>query len=203
VLAASVGLPLGLILRRLSPDFIYNDVIALAVATWTAALFSLYSAGFYKRVVGVQKRPSGKYHAYNMRPDQAWSQQELYSIYDKICGLHAKEGFHVNPRSSAGLAIKSCFAHALQDLKSPQLCSSALKAFPSACDIIEKTILAFESGDVILECVRSSSIDIEQSIMGVSRELSGRLHVIILREATDVFRSQLDTISFCKLSVLP
>jgi hypothetical protein len=203
MLAASVGLPLGLILRQLSPYFIYNDVVALAVATWTAALSSLSSAGLYKRVVEVQTKPLGIYHAHNVSPDQAWSQQELSNIYNKICGLHSKERFHIHPRSSTGLAIRSYFEDVLQDFKSPQLYNSALKAFPSACDTIEKAVLAFENGDVILECVQSSPIDIWQNIMSVSRELSGRLHVIILLENADIFRSQLDTNAFCKLFVLP
>jgi hypothetical protein len=151
LIGVSVGLPLGFILHHEFPHFVYTDIIALGVATWTVAILSLWAG----KIVGTpDDKPlsvvEGSFHAYNgSGPDQKWSQPELQALQDKLSNLPHGERLVVDPNSDFGIQVKLI----LETCRHADLPDLASRAFPEAQKLLELTRKVFEERTITVKLV--------------------------------------------------
>ena len=194
--ACFVGFPIGIALKYVFPSFQYAQVIALASATWTAAILSLGTA----KLSAPRKRrsvmPSGKckYRAYGgYGTDHEWSQSELEAIYDGICSEPPESRFHIQARGQPGTEIKSlllsCGDHSLSRL--------ALDAFPNATDLSRKIVAAWEFGTITVEFAAVRSIVNPEAEVRAMYCFNGeKLHILI---ASDAKNQPINMASNCRI----
>jgi hypothetical protein len=184
------------------------------VATWTAAILSLYYARIKtKSIAKVVKTPEsdnsyskissdGIYHAFsNPGKDPLLSQDELRILYHKLRSMREEERYEVDPQTHPGLEIKSVLLHALGDYRQPRgpLSKFAVEAFPEAAELLESSVFAFERGAVIIDCIPMSAMtDSFADVKAVSYAYDGYLRIIIGCEMMNVHEQQSSISSFCQ-----
>jgi hypothetical protein len=151
LIGVSIGLPLGFILHHEFPHFVYTDIIALGVATWTVALLSLWAG---KIIGSPDDKPfsaiEGSFKAYSgSGQDQKWSQPELKALHDKLSKLPHGERLVVDPNSPFGdqvkLILETCRYSNLPDLAS--------RAFPEAQKLLELAGKVFHERTITVKLV--------------------------------------------------
>jgi hypothetical protein len=178
----------------------YNGVIALAVAAWAAAFFSLYSAGIHSKLIrNAHNAPVGVYHFYGLDSDKGWSQSELRNSYDKLLEVPDEDKYRVRPSSPSGLEIKAFLAQAMPFIKSESFPKWLKDSFPDACEIIEKTILAFENAEIVVDCISGAQGLTDPTVRGLSHRLSGKTHSLLLCDTRTSLQTQAGRTAFCKL----
>ncbi|POS88089.1 hypothetical protein EPUL_000337 [Erysiphe pulchra] len=166
IIAILSGILLGQLLRYLFPKFIYCDVIALTVATWTAAILSLWFAQIKTRRSELQNfkilskrsrnnhsKETGVYHAFtDLEKDPILSQDELHTIFKSIL---LEKCYRLNPQTYPGLQVRSILLYSLGIYRNPRedFSKFVLKAFPNAASILELVVMYLERGDVVIDCV--------------------------------------------------
>ncbi|KAL8875097.1 MAG: hypothetical protein Q9198_006497, partial [Flavoplaca austrocitrina] len=137
--AVCIGLPLGIILKKVVPEFYYSGVIALGVTTWTAAILCLWEAK-----IGMPEKPlprveTGDTFSAYVKPwsDPGWSRAELKSVFDKLTSLSEDDCHHVNPSEHPGLEITSL-------LSNIRLSSASKAAFVDHLDIAAVAVRALQ-----------------------------------------------------------
>jgi hypothetical protein len=170
--AVFIGIPTGIFLKKLAPHFLYSSVIALGVATWTAAILSLWTAK-----IGMPERlenpvEMGKvFHPYTAPwQDQEWSQQELQSSYDVLTSLPKDQRFKLDPRNHPGVEVKAILAAFKED-------SRSIQAFPDASHLVNWSMEAWGNGNVTVEMVPLNKMI--SGIRGISCASDGRLRILI------------------------
>jgi hypothetical protein len=163
-----IGMPLGQLLRHFLPNFMYCDVLSLAVSCWTAGILSLYYARIKTRSAKTNFNSSGEAHSYNKissdgvyhafsdpGKDPLLSQDELRILYDNLRALRDEELYEVEPLKNPGLEIKSVLLQALRNYSDSQETSSriAFEAFPEAVELLQQTVHLFETGAVTIDCI--------------------------------------------------
>jgi hypothetical protein len=214
IAAVLVGLPLGQLLRHYFREWMYCDVVALGVATWTAAILSLYYARIKSKPInriGQPLRsgdlsnatsPEGVYHAFsNPGKDPLLSQDEMRILYQNLRALREEERYEVDPQTHPGLEIKSVLLHALGDFRGNRgpLSKFALEAFPEAAELLESAVFAFEHGSVVIDCVPVSAMsDSFADVKAISFACNGSLRIIIGCEMMNVQEQQSSISNFCQ-----
>ena len=217
IAAVLIGIPLGQLLRHFFPKFMYCDVVALAVACWTAGFLSLYYARIktkstkptvstpWVRHAYSQISPDSGYHTFsNPGKDPQLSQDEMRILYDNLRALREEERYEVEPLKNPGLEIKSVLLHALKNYHNAQATSSriAFEAFPEAVELLERTVHLFETGAVILDCIPMAAMTAEfTDVKAVGCFANGNLRVIIGCEMMDVANQQSSISMFCRTYV--
>jgi hypothetical protein len=192
----------------------YCDVVALAVACWTAGILSLYYARIKTKSPNVAANSSGTVHAYsrisddvvyhafsNPGKDPMLSQDELQILYDNLRALREEERYEVEPLKNPGLEIKSILLHALKGYSVPGAASSrvAFEAFPEAAELLKQTVHLFETGSVVLDCIPMAAMTAEfTDIKAVGCFVNGHLRIIIGCEMMDVANQQSCISIFCR-----
>ncbi|RDL42046.1 UDP-Glycosyltransferase phosphorylase [Venustampulla echinocandica] len=195
LVAVAIGLPLGQILRKKFPGFMYCDTVTLGTATWTAAFLSLYYARIKMKSIhkeghsaasdhGYSKlAPGGVYNSFtNPGKDPLLSQDELRIIFHNLRAMRDEERYQIDPQTHPGLEIKSVLLHALGSLRDPRtaLLKFALEAFPEAEELLELTTFAFERGTVIVDCVSMAAMtDAFPDVKAVSHFAEGHLRIVV------------------------
>lgn len=185
-----VGLPIGFILRSQLPQFLYSDIIALGIATWTAAILSLWAV---KIVSKTRNRPiptlEARYHTVSSPGvDQEWSQHELHIQYDSLLSLPDKLRSPVDPESYLGQQIKLV----LKSCTSNKLSSLAKQAFPSTDSLIDRSSKLFEDGIVLIELISVAHLRKDDgSMRAISCESGSIIRVLVGCEARGVSRQQI------------
>ncbi|KAJ9651290.1 hypothetical protein H2201_009280, partial [Coniosporium apollinis] len=185
LIAAVVGLPIGLILKRVNSQWPYNGVVALAAATWTAALTSLYTAriGLPGKTKPKPAGPAKDLRAYHgVSVDQKWSQAELEAFYEGLLAVPTEERFIVDAQDHPGSQIRaillSCHHNSLSDL--------ALAAYPNAPHLVREMVAAWEQGSVTVELISMRSVvKSEADIRALTCYTEGRLHLFIASDSDD------------------
>lgn len=193
----------------------YCDVVALGVATWTAALLTLY----YARIKTKSEYKTGKksssakqscdnsdgdgiYHAFtNPGKDPLLSQDELRILFNNLQALREEERYQVDPQTHPGLEIKSVLLHALGNCREPRgsLSKFSLEAFPEAAELLEMTVFAFENGSVIVDCIpMAAMIDAFGDVKAIAYANQGELKIIIGCEMMSVYEQQSSVSNFCQ-----
>ena len=181
--ACLVGIPLGIALKFVFPSFQYNQVIALATGTWTAAILSFRTAKLStpRKRRSVMPSDKCKYRAYGGHGvDHEWSQSELEAIYDGICSEPSEMRFQIQARGQPGTEIKSlllsCGDHSLSRI--------ALNAFPNATELARRIVAAWEFGTVTVEFAAVRSIVNPEAEVRAMYCFNGeKLHVLIASDA--------------------
>lgn len=213
----TIGIPLGQLVRHYYPKWMFRDVLGLGVATWTAAILTLYYARI--RSKDLSKRsdsalpesqysnitPDGVYHAFsNPGKDPLLSQDELRIIYHNLRALRDEERYQVDPQTHPGLEIKSVVLHALGDHRdrNGSLARFSLEAFPEATELLEVAAFAFERGTVIIDCIPISAMtDGFADVKAVAFAQNGKLRIIVGCEMMDVREQQSSISNFCQTYV--
>ncbi|ETN38635.1 uncharacterized protein HMPREF1541_06672 [Cyphellophora europaea CBS 101466] len=180
LVAVSVGLPLGLVLKGVLPDFKFGGVIALGVTTWTAAVLCLWSAQ-----IGMPEKPAAKideestYFAY-VKPwdDPHWSQSELLSMYEKLRRMPTGELYHVRPFQYPGNEVTALLRGAVP------VADFLASAFPDAEDIVDVAVKTFESGQIEIELLALDKMEGEVQAISARHNEKTRL-IIGVRKADD------------------
>ncbi|KAH8674812.1 hypothetical protein BGZ60DRAFT_448441 [Tricladium varicosporioides] len=149
LIGIAVGLPLGLILHYQMPNFLYSEVIALAAATWTVAILSMWAA----KIFGKPKTYSipeifNLYHVYSWPgQEQFWSKSELQELYRQVSGLPEKERHYVDPSSAPGHHL----LRILTTYGDTKLIDLAERAFPTTEPLLALSCRLFREGSIRVE----------------------------------------------------
>ncbi|KAF2401635.1 glycosyl transferase [Trichodelitschia bisporula] len=196
--AVLLALPLGLILKKVNPGWAYNEVVALAVATWTAAVLSLFTAKITipPKESLEEKKSQSVYHAYcGLGIDQQWSQSELEAFYVGITTLHEKR-FTISPHEHPGTEIKSLLLSCNEDT----LSALALDAFPAVTDLARRVVLAWDRGLIVVELASMRAvIPAEADVRAISYYSGGRLHILVDPDSDNSTEDQPNIGSNCRV----
>lgn len=217
IVAVLISIPLGQLARHYYPEYLLRDVLGLGVATWTAAILTLYYARIRSKAVPKGSdssssdsqysniAPEGVYHAFsNPGKDLLLSQDELRIIYHNLQALRDEERYQVDPQTHPGLEIKSVLLHALGSYRDPRgsLSKFTLEAFPEAAELLELAAFAFERGTVIIDCIPISAMtDGLFDVKAVAFAHNGHLRIIVGCEMMDVREQQSSISNFCQTYV--
>ncbi|TQS36907.1 hypothetical protein Golomagni_02634 [Golovinomyces magnicellulatus] len=191
IVAVTLGISLGQILRNSFPRFIYSDVTALAVSTWTAAILSLWFARIktkntkIKHLKNAEINPSynqvgeiGVYHTFmDAGKDLSLSQDELRVIFQSMLRV---ECYQINPQKYSGLQIRSILLESLRVYRNPEdeLAKFVLRAFPKTVSLLELATIILENGEIIMDCVpKITRPDGLKEIKAISFFKNGKLHI--------------------------
>lgn len=190
-------------------------MVALAVATWTAAFLSLYYAGIRAKPID---NTDSEGHLWNkISQDRSFheytspgrevllSQDELRITFENLEALDDDEKYEVDPLTHPGLEIKSILTHAIgifEEIKESSVESIpnfALRAFPEGKDLLMEAIAAFENGKIVVECVSMSMFSHEfKDLKAVSCDSNDLIRVIVGCEAMDAMEQQSSISIFCQ-----
>jgi glycosyltransferase involved in cell wall biosynthesis len=154
--AVCIGLPVGLVLKKTLPDFLYTGVITLALGTWTAALLCLWTSGIGIPKIHKSAAPKTEtYHAYN-KPwaDPEWSQTELRTMYAGLRTLTPESRHLVVPTQYPGLEVRRL-------LKASTANDALAMALPNWEDWTSYAIDAWENGKLEIQLIPLSAIGSE------------------------------------------
>lgn len=148
LVAVAIGLPIGITLKRVLPDFRYTGPIALGACTWTAAILSLCTAK-----IGMPKKEKyavddkKTYHAHTAPwSDPEWSQEELRTFYDNLSSIPPDARFQLAPDVHPGPEILSVLRSYRED-------DEIFEAFPQATNLVNWAVEAWERGTLTIELV--------------------------------------------------
>ena len=188
LIGVSIGLPLGFVLHHEFPKFVYTDIIALGVATWTVAILSLWAG---KLVGNPDNKPlssiKGEFRGYSgYGPDQSWSQPELQSLHEKLTQLPQGERLVVDPKSEFGGQVNLI----LDTCRYSDLPEMASRAFPEAQKLLELASKLFEEQTVTVKLV---SVDhftkYDKAMRAVSHIVQDKVQLFVGCETKYISRS--------------
>jgi glycosyltransferase involved in cell wall biosynthesis len=202
--AAIIGLPIGIALHQKLPDFAFSGVISLAVGTWIAAIHSLFVTKIgwprlYKSkstaTLGAEddadvKGQEMSYSCSSLEPYPELSQTTLSKTFESICTFPSDDRYTLDPSQHSGSRIVELLLSQCTSARSEMV----QDAFPSAEQLIRRTVDLWKSGKVVVEIVSARHFgQQEQELRTVSRKVGDNLHVfIILPVDVDGFQSTLD-----------
>jgi hypothetical protein len=184
-LGSILGFLTGILLHVLLPPFAFSSVIGLAVGTWTAAFYSMWTANIglprFKNETddqddgGVRVTPVS-HTSSALEPYPEFSQTTLSQTFDTVCALPAELRYRLDPLDHPGVEV-------MQILLSQ--CKSKSKlvqtAFRSAEQLVHQTAVLWETGETVIELVSARHLlQQEQKIRAVSRSTGDRLHIFIV-----------------------
>jgi hypothetical protein len=151
IVGVCVGLPIGFVLEHKLHGFVYSDVIALASATWTVAILSLFASKIIGKPENYTPNSSeGSCHVYcGPGPEQSWSQPELKGLYGQLFELPKSKRLHIDPDSSFGHQVSQI----LTQCAYTKLTKQAERAFPEAEQLLSLSNKLFKGGQVRVELV--------------------------------------------------
>lgn len=172
LVAVAVGLPIGITLKRVLPDFLYTGPIALGACTWTAAILSMWTAK-----IGMPKKETyatddqKTYHAHTAPwSDPEWSQEELRSFYNDLASVPPDARFQLSPGAHPGQEIISILRSYRED-------DEVFEAFPHATNLINWAIEAWERGTLTIELVPPGRLG--PGIRALTCAIDGHLEISI------------------------
>jgi hypothetical protein len=206
---------MGQILRHFFPEFMYCDVTALGVATWTAAFLTIYYARIKtKKEYKTSKKSTsskqsytklgqdGNYHVFtNPGKDPLLSQDELRIVFHNLQALREEERYRIDPQTHPGLEIKSVLLHALGNCREPRgsLSKFSLEAFPEAAELVEMAVFALETGSVIVDCIPMAAMtEAFSDVRAVTFATGEELKIIVGCEMMSVHEQQSSISNFCQ-----
>jgi len=198
--AVIVGLPLGQLLRYFYTEWPFCDVTALGVATWTAALLSMYHARINLKSATEDRKTSPPDHTYTkFVPDDGYhslsgyekdpllSQDELQLLYNSLSEYDDEEKYRLDPKTNPGREVISVMLNAIENCRDAcgLLSYFTLEAFPGALEILEQTLSAFENGTVVIDCIPMAKMNFPR-IKALSHVSKGNVKIIMGCEVMNV-----------------
>jgi hypothetical protein len=180
LIGVSIGLIVGFVLDHELPGLVYSEIIALGVATWTVAVFSLWASKIIaspKYLPRPQQHSGTQYRAYSTNGiDQAWSQMEIQSLSMQLSDLPEKERLLVDPEYEFGSQVK----WTLGQWRHIKLSHLSERAFPDAEELLNRTMKLFRERFLTIELISDTYFSrYGESLRAVSssNDISLRLHV--------------------------
>ncbi|KAI1002392.1 hypothetical protein K3495_g5809 [Podosphaera aphanis] len=214
IIAISLGIPFGQALRYFFPEFIYCDVSALGVATWTAAILSLWFARirtkkpkFNLKILGNNPeydriQGEGIYFAFtDPGKDSYLSQDELRIIFHNLLEIREEERYRIDPEVYPGLEVSSILLRALGEYRNPheEYSKFALEAFPNALELLASAVIALDSGEIIIDIVPIKAMaDHFGHLNAISCIKNEKLRIFIGCEAVNIYEQVPQINNFCQ-----
>ncbi|KAH0537525.1 hypothetical protein FGG08_005700 [Glutinoglossum americanum] len=179
VIAVIIGLPVGLVMHHFQPLSAFNSVIALAIATWTAAILSLWTAdiGIPRFSDDANAKTPPVFHsngALGLYPEL--SQRALSELFGAFYALPAELRYRLDPRKYPGVEVMTIL------MCQSNACYSGLvlDAFPEAEQLVDRTAELWKNGKIVIDLVPARHpSQPEQAIRAVSRTMDDQLHVLV------------------------
>lgn len=187
--AAIVGFPVGIALRKCLPTFAYGGIVSLAVATWTAAIYSLWVANIgmptffdrksaYKSVAGgdaISMAPT--YSVSTLKPQPDLSQATLAQMFESFRALSVEDRYTLDPAKHPGKRILELLSVSERSRTPPVLRAS----FHSAQKIVDLAAQTWLSGEILIELVSSRHrVSGDVKLRSISRRTGDALHIVVV-----------------------
>ncbi|KAF2126988.1 glycosyltransferase family 4 protein [Dothidotthia symphoricarpi CBS 119687] len=188
--ASVIGLPVGIALRITLPTWAYTSVVSLGIACWISAIHSIYVTKIgWPRMPwrksrnltdssheSVSKEQSPTFSCSTLEPYPALSQATLSRSFELIKSLSVDQHFDLKPSEHPGARVQEYLVH-----RSAAPRSNILQAaFPSAQQIIERTVELWSSGHTMVELVGARHFPRgDHKLRSITRKVGDRLHVLI------------------------
>jgi hypothetical protein len=189
MVAIFIGLAIGIPLRKMHPELFWNDVLALGIATWSAALLTFRCVDLSPHNFQELEEPkpfvAPPHTQKAIGPHSDASNERLSELFDELEKLPKSDILVIkNPTALA--------AEVLQILTSAKHASKALEvkgAFPHAFDLLNHIIVGWDTGEVVVHGVSLAHlVGQKQDICAVSRKVDRRLKIYVgmdLRGSSD------------------
>jgi glycosyltransferase involved in cell wall biosynthesis len=182
ILGASLGLPIGVLLRHSYPNFDFGDVIGLGVATWTVAVLSIWTSRVGwpnfnnhisdKGTVQVAVFHYDDYPGCGINP----SQEALSELYASVSALPSELHNRISATGYPGVQITKILKGGNIE-RQPELVKEAIK---SADDILLRTGQLWTDGDITVDLVSPMSLPQRwEQMRSVSRAVGDELHIFV------------------------
>ncbi|PGH17216.1 hypothetical protein AJ80_04925 [Polytolypa hystricis UAMH7299] len=187
LIAVGIGLPIGIILKKLKPDFLYSGVIALMIATWTAAILSLRAAKIsMPKKVKSPVELGVSYHAHTAPwSDPDWSQQELQAFHDKLSSSPSEDHLVIDPQKHPSAEIKSIIRSHIPNLEHQA-------AFPNAESIVDWLFDAWDNGTITIELVPAGALGPRIRALSCSSDESLKIWIECRSQVNDAINIKSD-----------
>ncbi|KAK5150465.1 hypothetical protein LTS14_010155 [Recurvomyces mirabilis] len=180
LIAASLGLLLGPLLRTYHPYFQWSSVIALTVSTWTAAALSIRTAD-----IG-WPRPSTKFkHASTeVKPaiyscasiSSCPSHTVLSGTFEACCSVPFEEQYRIEPTTYPGTGVMNILTSKDISTKFEPLCAQSV----ASENLLAHVATLWAQGNIIVDIVSPHEVLKEgQEMRSISRTLGDKLHVFV------------------------
>ena len=185
-IAVVVGLAIGMPLRLLRQDIFWNEVLALGIATWTAAFlaFRIVNLG----VTQVEELDEKKSFAHSQKaigPRSDITDEQVSNLMDDFDNLPESQKLVI--KTTSPIADK-----VLQILTAAKLSPKAVEikaAFPHAFALLDNIIVSWHTGETVVEGISlQHMVGQKHDIRAVSRKVDERLKVYVgmdLKGTTD------------------
>ncbi|KAK5058785.1 hypothetical protein LTR84_011049 [Exophiala bonariae] len=167
-----LGLPVGLGLRLGLPNFRYGSIIALAIATWTAAISCLWKARiFLPQAPKLLLEHSTVYHAHAFPwSDNFLSTQELADLHAISEHASMNSGYRVLVSNSPGAEVQRL----LLRLRSTETQNNS---FPDYNEMADIALRAWESGQIEIHLIPRSILGPDMLALGCKMQDKVKLFI--------------------------
>ncbi|KAH8586586.1 glycosyl transferase [Bisporella sp. PMI_857] len=190
-MAFIIGLPTGIALHIGLPHFPFSGVIALAVGTWIAAIYSMWlskigwpSLFTSTSTDDTQSKDNAaarympvSYSVSALEPYPEISQATLSQIFESIYAIPAEQRYMLDPSQHLGARVMDLL---LSESKSRKL-EILQDAFSSAEQLVQQTRDLWGTGKTVVELISAGVLpQQEQGIRTIYRKSGDRLHIFII-----------------------
>jgi hypothetical protein len=189
LMGLGLGIPAGFLMRHFLPNFLFSDVCALGIATWSVAILSLWAVTIVQRTPDFPLRQTQNgYHAlYNPGANPELSQEELQSIFSYVVALPENSRSQLFPDTYQGQQIVSMLQVNLEGLV-PEL---AKRAFPEYQMLLDGTATAFADGKIVVHLVPPRSINPDRQTTRAISHTGDIVRILIACDADSLTSEQL------------
>ncbi|KAF2017682.1 glycosyltransferase family 4 protein [Aaosphaeria arxii CBS 175.79] len=186
--ASILGLPVGIALHKTLPMWTYSGVVALSFGTWVAAIHSMFLSDiglpiFWKsRSVDVSEstekdtKVATSYSCSALEPYPQLSQATLAKAFENLGDLDAEQRFTLNPSKHPGARVVDHLVPQSRSAKSYLIEA----AFPTASQLIQKTIELWNNGQTVVELVGARHFpQLDQKLGTITQMKGNRLHIYV------------------------
>lgn len=187
--AAIIGLPIGIALHVCLPQWAFSGVASLAIATWSACIYSLWISKIgmptffdWKTKYRSLKTDDTSslvitYSASSLEPQPDLSQTTMKHLFESFCSLEPEDRYTLDPAKHPGKRVLELLSLQERSRTPPVLKAS----FQSAQRILACVAQSWLAGDVVIELVSSRHMSAgDPKVRSISRKAGDILHVIVI-----------------------
>ena len=175
--AVFVGFAVGIPLRLLRPDIFWNDVLGLAVGTWTAGCLTLRLINLGgTQVEELDEKKSFAHSQKAIGPKSDITSESLSQLFDDLENLPISEKLAITSQSTIARKVLQILSTAKQSPKALEIEA----AFPHAFALLDHIIISWNAGETIVEGVAlDHMVGQKHDICAVSCKVDRRLKVYV------------------------
>lgn len=174
-IAAAIGFSVGIPLRLLKPDLFWNDVLSLAVATWTAGILTYRAVNLAAPEVE-EESDQKKTFAHSQKsigPRTKVTNEQLSTFFDHLDSLPASEKTVLDKQLPIANGVFQMLAGAQDYPKAPEIKA----AFPNALELLDHILISWDTGNIMVIGVQQSRMTCD--VRAVSRKVGGQLKIYV------------------------